>query len=125
MASKRSINVSASSSDNQAKKQVRQVSVATFQKWQKQEEKEHKTICWLRCDKQQSHVTSLWCQACRKFENNIKGVKNFSAAWIVGTANQKLRNVVDHARSDHVIRSNCMKHVVYGKLATGKDVQKV
>ena len=100
MASKRSIDVSASGSGNQAKKPKREVSVATFQKWQKQEEKEHKTISWLRCDKQQSHVTSLWCQACRKFENNIRGVKNFSAAWIVGTANQKLCNVIDHARCD-------------------------
>ena len=52
MASKRSIDVSASGSGNQAKKPKREVSVATFQKWQKQEEKEHKTISWLRCDKQ-------------------------------------------------------------------------
>jgi hypothetical protein len=67
------IDISASGSGNPAKKPKRKVSVATFQKWQKQEEKEHKTISWLRCDKQQSHVTSLWCQACRKFENNIRG----------------------------------------------------
>lgn len=97
MASKRSIDVSASGSDNQAKKPKRKVSVATFQTWQKQEEKEHQTLSWLRCDKQQNHVTSLWWQACRKFEKNIRGVKNFSVAWIVGTANQKLCNVIDHA----------------------------
>ena len=27
-------------------------------------------------------------------------MKNFSAAWISGSTNQKLSNVVDHARSD-------------------------
>ncbi len=100
MASKRSISSSASSSDSQPKKAKRQVSVATLQKWQSQQEKEHKTLSWLRCDKQQKHVESLWCEACRRFEDKIRGVKNFSAAWITGSTNQKLSNVLDHARSD-------------------------
>ena len=99
MASKRSIDVSANGSDNQPKKPRRTVSVATFQKWQKQQDMEHRTLLWLRCDKQQN-VTSLWCQTCRKFESKICGTENFSDAWIVGTANQKLSDVIDHAGSD-------------------------
>ena len=42
----------------------------------------------------------MWCECCRRFEDRIRGVKAFSAAWISGSTNQKLSNVVDHARSD-------------------------
>ena len=100
MASKRSIGSSANSSSSQPKQQKRQVSAATFQKWQSQQEKEHKTLSWLRCDKQQKHVETLWCETCRRFEDKIRGTKNFSAAWIAGSTNQKLSNVLDHARSE-------------------------
>ena len=98
MASKRSISSSASSSGSQPKQAKRQVSVATFQKWQSQQEKEHETLTWLRCDKQQIYVDSLWCETCRQFQDKIRGTKNFSAAWITGST--KLSNVLDHARSD-------------------------
>lgn len=103
MASKRSIGFSAGGSDSsdiQSKQAKRQVSVATFQKWQSQQEKEYKAVSWLRCDKQQNYVTTLWCQTCRKFENKIRGTKNFSIAWILGSTNQKLSNVLCHAKSD-------------------------
>ena len=100
MASKRSISSSASSSGSQPRQAKRQVSVATFQKWQSQQEKEHETLTWLRCDKQQRYVESLWCETCRRFQDKIRGTKNFSAAWITGSTNQKLSNVLDHARSD-------------------------
>ena len=59
MASKRSISFSASSSGSQPKQAKRQVSVATFQKWQLQQEKKHKTLTWLCCDKQQRYVESF------------------------------------------------------------------
>ena len=100
MASKRSISSLASSSGSQPKQAKRQVSVATFQKWQSQQEKEHETLTWLHCDKQQRYVESLWCETCRWFQDKIRGTKNFSAAWITGSTNQKLSNVLDHARSD-------------------------
>ena len=82
------------------KKPEKAVSVSTLHKWQTQQEKEHKTLSWLRCDKHENQVTNLWCQICRKFEHRIHGTKNFSAAWIRGSANQKLSNVIDHAKSD-------------------------
>lgn len=82
------------------KKPKKAVSVSTFHKWQTEQEKEHKTLSWLRCDKHGNQVTSLWCQIRKKFEHRNHGTKNFSAAWIRGTANQKLSNVTDHAKSD-------------------------
>ncbi len=67
--------------------------------------KDHKTLTWLRCDKQEKHVESLWCATCRRFEDKIRGIKNFFAAWITGSTNQKLSNVFDHAKSDQHKRS--------------------
>ena len=88
------------SSSSKSKKQKRQVSLATFCRWQTEKEKEYQTLSWLRCDKANQSVELLWCASCRKFEDKIRGVKNFSAAWISGSANHKLSNVSDHARSD-------------------------
>ena len=76
MASKRSISSSASSSGSQPKQAKRQVSVATFQKWQSQQENEHETLTWLRCDKQQRYIERLWCETCRRFQDRIRGTKN-------------------------------------------------
>ena len=50
-------------------------------------------------DSRKSLVQSLWCAACKKYEDKMCGVKNFSSAWIVGSSNQKVSNVLDHARS--------------------------
>ena len=49
---------------------------------------------------QQSYVESLWCETCRQFQDKIRGTKNFSAAWITGSTNQKLSNVLDHTYGD-------------------------
>ena len=100
MVSTRSIGTSANSSGSQPKQRKRQVSVATFQKWQSQQEKEHKRLSWLRCDKQQKRVETLWCATCRRFDDRIRSTKNFSTAWITGSTNQKLSNVLDHTQSE-------------------------
>ena len=99
MATKRSSDLSIASS-SQPKQAKRQVTVATFRKWQTQQEKDYKTLSWLRCDKQNKFVEKLWCATCRKFEDRLQGVRNFSAAWITGSTNQKLSNVLDHAQSE-------------------------
>ena len=58
-------------------------------------------LTWLCCDKQQRYVKSLWCETCRQFQDDrIHGTKNFSAAWITGSTNQKLSNVLNHACSN-------------------------
>ena len=77
----------------------KQVTTTTIKKWQLQHEKEHQTLSWLRCDSEskKSLVQSLWCAACIKHEEKTCGVKNFSSAWIVGSSNQKISDVLNHA----------------------------
>ena len=115
MASKRSSSSLASISGSQSKQAKRQVSLSTFQKWQSQQEREHKTLSWLRCEKQQTQVECLWCEACRKFEDKIRGVKNFSTTWIAGSTNQKLSSVLDHARNDQHKSSMSLLHAEQAK----------
>ncbi len=91
------------SSASSSKKQKRQVTIATFKKWQTQLEREHQTLSWLRCDPDTSSkelVGVLWCDACRKHERSITGMKNFSRAWLEGSTNHKTSNIVDHVNSD-------------------------
>jgi len=36
----------------------------------------------------------------KRFEQHIQSGRNFSAAWITGSSNKKLSNVIDHSKSD-------------------------
>ena len=90
-------------SSQSEKKDRRQVTVRTFEKWQGQYNPAHESLTWLRCDKDpndRSLVSVLWCEPCRKYEARIKGQKSFSSAWIQGTPNQRTSNIVDHANSN-------------------------
>ena len=81
----------------------RRVSVSTFEKWQGQFDKDHSTLTWLRCDKDSKDraiVATVWCDVCRKFEESIRGMKNFSNVWIEGSSNHKTSNITDHASSE-------------------------
>ena len=89
-------------SNSNAKKAKRQITKATFEKWQKEFEMEHQTLSWLRCDldAKGTHVVSLYCAICRKYEAKIRSLKNFRRDWIVGSTNQRTSNLIDHATSD-------------------------
>ena len=81
----------------------RKVTVTTFNKWKTQFERDYNTLSWLHCDvgkEDKTIVEVLWCEACRKHEERITGMKNFSRVWITGSSNQKTSNVVDHATSE-------------------------
>ena len=102
MATKRP-RASTSSSDSSVadKKKNRQVSVATFK--QTSYEKEYQSLSWLRCstdEQDPSLVDTLSCAVCTRFEANIRGLKNFSGAWISGSNNHRTSNIVDHAKSE-------------------------
>ena len=91
------------SSESEPKKCRRQVTLVTFQKWQKQYEREHRTLSWLRCDadsRDKSLVDILWCDVCRKHERHLTGLRNFSRVWIAGSNNHKTSNIIDHANSE-------------------------
>ena len=45
-------------------------------------------------------ISILWCIVYRKYEGRIWGQKNFSTAWINGSANHKTSNITDHACSE-------------------------
>ena len=84
------------------KKQKRVIPVMTFNKWRLQCDKEFSTLSWLQCDKDSTllFVEMLWCVPCRKFETSIEGMKNFSHSWIVGSTNQRISNITDHAKTE-------------------------
>jgi len=90
------------SSSGAKKTKGRQFTKSTFDKWQREHEREHQTLTWLRCDleKDRVHVASLYCVACKKYESNICSMKNFSSSWVKGSTNLKLSNMLDHARSE-------------------------
>ena len=93
---------SSSSSCEIVKKQKRQISIATFNKWQSLYNREHDSLVWLRCDKDREDrtiVSTLWCDVCKKYESSITGLKNFSRVWIDGSLNHRVSNVLDHATS--------------------------
>ena len=46
-----------------------------------------------------SHVASLCCAVCKKYERSLESPKYFSKVWITGSANQKV-SVLNHATSD-------------------------
>ena len=55
---------SSSSSCEIVKKQKRQISIATFNKWQSFYSREHDSLVWLRCDKDREDrtiVSTHWC----------------------------------------------------------------
>jgi len=85
-----------------SKTSKRQVTKATFEKWQQEYEKDHQTRSWLCCDldRDKRHVSSLYCTVCRKYEDSLQSLKSFSRAWIVGSTNHKVSNVIDHATSE-------------------------
>ena len=80
----------------------RQVTNSTFEKWQRQFDREYQALSWLRCnlDRDKVHVATLWCEVCKKHERSVQSLKNFSRAWITRSNNQKVSNVVDRATSE-------------------------
>ena len=84
------------------KKLKRRVSLATFDKWKRQFNDQYDTSRWLQCDKDTTDytVTLLWCEVCRKYSDQIRTMRNFSSAWVNGSANQRNSNIVDHAKSE-------------------------
>ena len=80
----------------------RQVTKSTFDKWQQEHERDHQTRSWLRCDleRDKRYVASLYCAVCKKYEHSLQSLKSFSRAWITGSTNHKVSNVLDHANSE-------------------------
>ena len=82
----------------------RRVSYTTFQKWQRELDREHQTMLWLDCSSEYEGrkvvVSQLKCKVCSEFVDRIRGSKNFSDKWIVGADSVRVSNVRDHVQSD-------------------------
>ena len=96
------VEVAASSCD-EAKKPKRQLSVLTFEKWQRNYDREHQTLTWLKCERDKGDrglVDYLWCSACREHSQTICSMKHYSDVWVTGSKNHRTSNVMDHVTSD-------------------------
>ena len=104
---KRSDSSTCSSSSSTSKKSKRQVSIATFEKWQRQYDSDYQSVLWLRCTKDDTDrsLVSTWCDVCRQYKAKITGMRNFSSCWITGSANHRTSSIVDHARSEQHVAS--------------------
>ena len=63
------------------KEAKRQVTKDTFQKWQRNYERDYQSMVWLRAEldsQDKSLVSTLSCAVCQKHESQICGIKNFS-----------------------------------------------
>ena len=58
-------------------------------------------LTWLDCHSEFDHgkkVTKLSCSVFAKYQDKIKGRKNFSDKWITGAESLRTLNIIDHAQ---------------------------
>ena len=81
-----------------------QVSVATFQKWKMELDKECHTLSWLDCEVSgvgsKKSVIKLKCKVCVQFQDKIVGRRNYSDKWVNGADSIRTSNIKDHSHSD-------------------------
>lgn len=82
----------------------RHVGYETFTKWQRDLDREWQTISWLDCKSEmecgKKLVTKLSCSICKKYQDQIKGRRNFSEKWITGAESLRTSNIWDHAQCE-------------------------
>ena len=44
-------------------------------------------------------MAPLYCAVCKKYEDSLQSLNSFSRAWIIGSMNHKVSNVLNHAAS--------------------------
>ncbi len=70
---------------------------ATFDKRQREHERQHQTLSWLRCvlSRDKLHVKMLYCEVCRKYEARLCSLRNFSNSWIKESAEAKVQYIME------------------------------
>ena len=113
MADRKCLASATSNSGNSAtNKAKRLLAVSTFEKWQRNYNKNHQSLMWLKCDvdtPNKDYIAVLWCSICREYKSKICSMKNYSQAWITGSGNHRASNLLDHARSDQHVTA--MSHL--------------
>ncbi len=66
----------------------RKVAYATYQKWRRDFDRDHKTVAWLKCNTEfeggKRVVTNLKCSVCAMFQGRTMGRQHFGDRWISG-----------------------------------------
>ena len=84
----------------------RKVTVSTVNKWKIENDKALNTSMWLTFEKLgRDHVALLKCTVCGRFEEKLRGCRNYNPAFVVGTTNLRVSAVKDHADTDMHKRS--------------------
>ena len=79
---------SESSLSSASSSKKRAVSTTTVDKWILDHDKALNTVIWLKYEKaNRYHVARLKCAICKQFVDKIRGSRNFSPAFIDGSAN--------------------------------------
>ncbi len=83
-------------------------STTTVDKWILDHDKDINTVTWLKYEKaDRYHVALLKCTVCKRFVDKIRGSRNFSPAFVDGSANLCTSSFKDHAKSDMHIAELC------------------
>ena len=112
-----SVGTSSSGDTVLEKKAKCQVTISTFEKWQRTT-----IMTWLRCDKDEqdkSLVALRWCSACREYQSRIHSMKNYSSVWVTGSENQQTSNVLDHVSCDQ--HKAAMSHLCAAQAKARKE----
>ena len=79
----------------------RRIEYTTFQKWQRDLDRELQTMSWIDCisenEGSKKIVVKLRCKVCTEFEDRIRSRKHFSDKCIVAANSIRVSNIRDHA----------------------------
>ena len=79
----------------------RSITAKTVDKWIAENDKALNTTTWLQYERRdREYVASLKCSMCVRFQERLRGVRNYNPAFIVGSTNFRTSSFKDHARSD-------------------------
>ena len=89
----------------------RKVTTKTVEKWKVENDRALNTSIWLVYNKlDRDHVESLKCGVCVRFEDKIRGCRNFNSAFIEGSKNLRASSFKDHAATDMHKRAMVLFH---------------
>ena len=84
----------------------RALMVSTVKRWISENDEAFNTAAWLTFEVSGwSVVTSLKCSVCSKFQDKLRGMRNFKLVFIDGSRNLWISSVKDHVSSDMHSRS--------------------
>ena len=79
----------------------RSVTMKTVDKWIAENDKALNTTTWLQYDrKDREYVASMKCAMCIRYQDRLRGVRNYNPAFMTGSTNLRTSSFKDYARSD-------------------------